>query len=136
MIGYTFPVRVRPTLKKCWFAVLLPTDPKQALPQKMYCLSENLFFSSYSVNRLFFKIIKSCILIEERLQRLLLLHSYLIYSICRPPKAIVKRGHKIMVNFFKKKRHTCLPKLKLMGRTTANKYIFKDGLSCFWHSES
>ena len=28
----------------------------------------------------------------------------------------------------KKKRPTYLPKLKLMGRSMANKYIFKDGL--------
>ena len=40
----------------------------------MYSLSENVFFKffSNSVNKPFFKIIKSCILIEERLQRLLL----------------------------------------------------------------
>ena len=34
-----------------------------------------------------------------------------------------------MLNFFKKKDlSTYLPKLKLMGRSTANKYILKDGL--------
>ena len=34
-----------------------------------------------------------------------------------------------MLNFFKKKDlPTYLPKLKLMGRSTANKYILKDGL--------
>ena len=27
-----------------------------------------------------------------------------------------------------KKRPTYLPKLKLMGKSTANKYVFKDGL--------
>ena len=53
--------------------MLLPTHPKQALPQKINCLSEIfLDFFSNSVNKLFFKIIKGCILIEERLQRLLL----------------------------------------------------------------
>ena len=57
------------------------------------------------------------------------MHFYLIYSICRPPKVIVRGGHKIMLNFFKKKDlPTYLPKLKLMGRSTANKYILKDGL--------
>ena len=25
----------KPTWKKCWFAVLLPTHPKQATPQKI-----------------------------------------------------------------------------------------------------
>ena len=38
---------------------------KQTLPQKMYCLSENLFiikFFSNSVNKPFFKIIESCTL--------------------------------------------------------------------------
>ena len=59
-------------LKKCWFAMLLLTHPKQALPKKIYCLSEKLFFISNSVNKPIFKIIKSCILIEEKLQRLLL----------------------------------------------------------------
>ena len=34
----------RQTLKRCWFAVLLPTHQKQALPPKNYFLSENLFF--------------------------------------------------------------------------------------------
>ena len=29
----------------------------------------------------------------------------------------------------KKKRPTYLPRLKMMGRSTANKYIFKDGLT-------
>ena len=59
------------------------------------------------------------------------MHSYIIYSICRPPKVIVRRIHKIMLNFYKKKKKkkkpTYLPKLKLMGRSTANKYNFKDG---------
>ena len=32
-----------------------------------------------------------------------------------------------MLNLKKKKRPTYLPKLKLMGRSTANKNIFKDG---------
>ena len=32
-----------------------------------------------------------------------------------------------MLNFYKKKI-TYLPKLKLMGRSAENKYIFKDGL--------
>ena len=35
---------LRPTIKNCWFAVLLPTHPKQALPKKFYCLSEDFFF--------------------------------------------------------------------------------------------
>ena len=57
------------------------------------------------------------------------MHSYLIYSICGPPKVILRRGHKIMLDFLKeKKRPTYLPKLKLMGRSVANKYILKDGL--------
>ena len=66
---------VRPNLKICWFAVLLPTHPKQALPKIFYCLSENLFlfkFFSNSVNKPFFKIIKSCILIEEMLQTVII----------------------------------------------------------------
>ena len=33
-----------------------------------------------------------------------------------------------MLNFFKKKRPTDLPKLKLMGRSMANKYILKECL--------
>ena len=60
---------------KVTYNSLLPTHPKRALPPKNYCLYENLFyyyFFSYSVNKHFFKIIKSCMLIEERLQRLLL----------------------------------------------------------------
>ena len=66
-------------LKKSWFAVLLPTHPKQALPQIIYCLSENLFFPLiFCINKPFFKIIKSRILIEERLQRLLL-YAFLPY---------------------------------------------------------
>ena len=41
-----------------------------------------------------------------------------------------------MVNFLKKKK-TYLPKLKLVGRSMANKYIFKDGLiSPFIHKLS
>ena len=40
---------VRPNLKICWFAVLLPTHPKQALPKIFYCLSENLFFLNSSL---------------------------------------------------------------------------------------
>ena len=31
------------TLKKYWFAMLLPTHPKKVLPRKNYCLSENFF---------------------------------------------------------------------------------------------
>ena len=53
----------------------VPTHPKQALPPKNYCLSEIFFFFEFfsnSVNKLFFKIIKSYILIEESLQRMLL----------------------------------------------------------------
>ena len=30
-------------LEKCWFAMLLPTHPKQALPPKKYCISEIFF---------------------------------------------------------------------------------------------
>ena len=55
--------QIRLTLRKCWFALLLPIHPKQALPKKNYCLFENLFFAfffSNSVNKPFFKIIKSC----------------------------------------------------------------------------
>ena len=54
------------------------TDPTQ----KIYCLSKNILFIfqflSYSINKPFFKIIKHCILIEERLQRLLL-YAFLPY---------------------------------------------------------
>ena len=57
------------------------------------------------------------------------MHSYLMYSICRPLKVIVKRSHKIMQNSLKKLRLTYLPKLKLMDRSMAIKYIFKDGLN-------
>ena len=53
-------------LKKSWFAVLLPSHPKQALPKIFIALSENLFlmFSLNTVNKYFLKIIKSCILIQ------------------------------------------------------------------------
>ena len=67
--------------KKCWFAVLLPTHLKQALPKKIYCLSENIFFFSSSVDKLFFKIIKSCFLIKETVTETYDIHSYLFYSI-------------------------------------------------------
>ena len=33
-----------------------------------------------------------------------------------------------MPNLNKKKKKTYLPKLKLMGRSMSNKYVFKDGL--------
>ena len=56
-------------LKKYWVAVLLPTHPKRALA---FLRIFFLFLFSNSVNKPFFKIIKSCILIEERLQRLIL----------------------------------------------------------------
>ena len=39
-----FAQNIGPTIKNCWFAVLLPTHPKQALPKKFYCLSEDFFF--------------------------------------------------------------------------------------------
>ena len=44
MITNNIDFVVRPTIKNCWFAVLLPTHPKQALPKKNYCLSEDFFF--------------------------------------------------------------------------------------------
>ena len=70
-----------PTLKNVGLACsYLPTQNKPY--PKSFIDFLNLFFFSNSVNNLLFKIIKSCILIEERLQRLLLyMHSYLIYSI-------------------------------------------------------
>ena len=43
-----FKIDFRPSLNKCWFGVLLPTHLKQALPQKIYCLSENLFLAHLS----------------------------------------------------------------------------------------
>ena len=55
------------------------------------------------------------------------MHSCHIYSICRPPKVIV-RSHKIVLNYLYKKRPTYLPKLKLMGMSTAKLYILKDDL--------
>ena len=95
--SFFFCFHVRSTLKICWFSVLLPTHPKQALPKKCYCLSENLFFNflffSNSVNKPFFKIIKCCILIKETGYRdCYYMHSYLIYSICRPLKVIARRS--------------------------------------------
>ena len=49
-----------------------PTYPPETGPTQKNLLPFWVsFFFSYSVNKLFFKIIKSCILIEERLQRLL-----------------------------------------------------------------
>ena len=47
------------------------------------------------------------------------MHSYIVYIISRPPKVIVRRGHKIMLNLKKKK--------KKKGSSTTNKYSFKDG---------
>ena len=35
-------------LKKVWFAMPVPTRPKQALPNKSYRLSENHFFLFFS----------------------------------------------------------------------------------------
>ena len=56
-------------LKRRWFAVFLhvPTHPKQGLPPKNIAFLR-IFFSLNDVNKYFFKIIKSCILIKERLQ--------------------------------------------------------------------
>ena len=66
-------------LKKCWFAVLQPTHPKQAPPKNVLPFGELFFkFSLNAVYKCFFEIIKSCILIEERLQRLLL-YAFLPY---------------------------------------------------------
>ena len=48
---------------------------------------------------------------------------YLIYSICRSLKVIT-----LEVISKKKKISTYPPKLKLMGRSTANKFISKNGL--------
>ena len=60
------------------------------------------------------------------------IHSYLIYSICRPLKVIVRRNNKILLNFLKKKkRPTYLPKLKLMGLSMANTCIIKDDLMLY-----
>ena len=75
-----------------------PTYPPKtgATPKKSIAFLKIFFFLFNSVNKL-------CILIEGRLKRLLLMHSYFIYSICRPPKVIVRRGHKIVLNFLKKK---------------------------------
>ena len=52
------------TLKNCWFAVLIPTHPKQTYP-KLFIALLRIFPPSNSVNKYFFKIIKSCILIQE-----------------------------------------------------------------------
>ena len=39
---------IRPTIKKCWFAVLLPTHPKQALPKKIIAFLR-IFFYNFSL---------------------------------------------------------------------------------------
>ena len=54
------------------------------------------------------------------------IHSYLIYSMCKPLKVIVRRDEIIMLNL--NKIPTYLLKLKLIGRITANKYILRKGL--------
>ena len=62
--------------------MLLSTHPKQVLPQKNIAFLKIFFFFffffSNSLHEPFLKINKSCILIEERLQRLLL-YAFLPY---------------------------------------------------------
>ena len=75
----------------------LPTQNRPYPPKFIAFLRIFFFFKFFtnSVNKPFFKIVKSCIL--------------------------------IYVEFLKEKK-TYQPKLKLMGRSMANKYFFKDGL--------
>ena len=82
-----------------------PTHPPKTGPTpKNYCLSKNFFLKkklfSNSVIKPVFKIIESCILIEERSQRPLL-YAFLPYiQHFGPLKVIVsKEGHNIMLNF-------------------------------------
>ena len=97
-VNSSFLFACQANLKKCWFSVLLPTHQTQALPKKFFCLSGNLFFYfflffSNSVNKPFFKIIKCCILFKETGYRdCFYMHSYLIYSICRPLRVIARRS--------------------------------------------
>ena len=56
-------------LKKIWFAVLLPTHPNQALPQKIIAFLRIFvfvfYFSLILLTNSFFKIIKRFILLDE-----------------------------------------------------------------------
>ena len=99
---------VRSTLKNdglpCSY---LPTNNRPY--QKNVCLSEILFFFilffSNSVNPSL-KSLKGLFYLKKGYRDCYYMHSYLIYSICRPLKGIVRRGHKIMLNFKKRKRPT------------------------------
>ena len=54
------------------------------------------------------------------------MNSYLIYSICRPLKVIARIGHKIMLNFLKKK--DLLTQTNIDGKEHGKQIYFKDGL--------
>ena len=56
------------------------THPKQAQPKQNFCFSENLFFFLNSVNKPFFKIIKSCILIKETITETVILYILTLFA--------------------------------------------------------
>ena len=93
---------VRSTLKN----VGLPSSylPTQNRPYQKKCIAFLriffffiLFFSN-SVNPSL-KSLKGLFYLKKGYRDRYYMHSYLIYSICRPLKGIVRRGHKIMLNF-------------------------------------
>ena len=72
-------------------------SPKNLLP---FC--ESFFFSLILLINPSLKSLKAVFKLKKGYRDCYYMHSYLIYSICRPIKMMVRRGHKIMLNFKKK----------------------------------
>ena len=126
---------VRATIKNCWFAVLLPTRQNWPYPKNFMAIlrfffvcffqkskNNDSFSQNYSFQNLFYVLtmfILYCFNFNTSY-----FEQYTSTNIANYKDIFLVPKKKKK----KKKRPTYLPTLKLMGRSTANKESFKDGL--------
>ena len=89
-------------LKKMLVCFTPTYPPKTGPTQKMLLPFFSCFFFNFPLILLTnhsLKSLKAVLYLKKGYRDCYYMHSYLIYSICRPLKVIVRRGHKIMLNF-------------------------------------
>ena len=129
---------LRPTLKNWWFAVLLPTHQKLALPKFFWPFWRNFFccckkpftFTTIFLSQILFSVVlKYYIFMDSILDHILSTVKEKVYPIKKQNKKQKKTKQTYLPTY--------LPILKLMGWSTANKKYFKDGLITgrFWDGE-
>ena len=122
---------LRPTIKNCWFAVLLPTRQNWPYPKNFMAILWEIyfffFFSQKTKN-------KDSFSQNYYFQNLFYVLTMFYYTVLTSVYPILIHIHLLIQQIIKlfsgskKKWPTYLPTLKLMGRSTANKESFKDGL--------